>query len=47
MLGSSNVYNASVLDDCQQILDVIADKVTSMSNKFCKWVENSLNGVKN
>jgi len=47
MLGSSNVYNASVLDDCQQTFDVVADKVTFMSNKFRKWVENSLNGVKN
>ena len=47
MLGSNNVYGVSVLDDCQQTLDVVADKVSFMSNKFRKWLENSLNGVKN
>jgi transposase-like protein len=47
MLSSNNIYNASVLDDCQKTLDVVADNVTFMSNKFRKWVENSLNGVKN
>jgi len=40
MLGSNSVYGASVLDDCQQTLDVVADKVSFMSNKFCKWLEN-------
>jgi len=47
MLSSNNIYNTSVLDDCQKTLDVVADNVTFMSNKFREWVENSLNGVKN
>jgi len=47
MFNSNNIYGVSVLDECQQTLDVVADKVSFMSNKFCKWVENSLNCVKN
>jgi hypothetical protein len=37
----------SAMDKCQQTLDVVADKVTFMSNKFRKWWENSLNYLKN
>jgi len=47
MFNSNSIYSVSVLDECQQTLDVVADKVSFMSNKFRKWVENSLNGVKN
>lgn len=47
MFNSNNVCNVSVLDECQQTLDVVADNVSFMSNKFRKWMENCLNGVKN
>jgi hypothetical protein len=47
MLGSNNIYSVSVLDDCQLTLDVVADKVSFMSNKFREWLESSLNGVNN
>jgi hypothetical protein len=46
-MGSNKVYCASALDECQQTLDVVADKVSFMSNKFRKWMEYSLNGVEN
>ncbi|KZX15424.1 hypothetical protein MBFIL_06430 [Methanobrevibacter filiformis] len=42
MFIMNNIYCASAIDKCQQTLDVVADNVTFMSNKFCKWVENSL-----
>ena len=47
MLVYNNIYNASALSDCQQTLDVVADKVSFMGNKFRKWIKISLNGVKN
>ena len=47
MLDSNNIYSASVLDECQQTLDIVADNISFMSNKFRKWLENSLNGVEN
>ena len=47
MVNSNDIYYASVLDDCQQTLDVVADKVSFLSSKFREWLENSLNGVEN
>ncbi|WP_157078645.1 hypothetical protein, partial [Methanobrevibacter filiformis] len=38
----NNIYCASAIDKCQQTLDVVADNVTFMSNKFYKWRKNSL-----
>ena len=38
MLNSNNIYNTSVLDDCQQILDVVADNITFNQINFVnRW----------
>ena len=47
MFNSNNICSVSALDECQQTLDVVGDKVTFLSSKFRKWVEKSLNGAKN
>jgi hypothetical protein len=36
MSNLNNIYHVPAMDKCQQTLDVVADKITFMSNKFRK-----------
>ena len=47
MVNSNNIYCASAIDTCQKTLDVVADNASFYSKKFSKWLDNSLNDVKN
>jgi hypothetical protein len=47
MFNSNNISSVSAYDGNQQTLDIVADKVSFMSNKLREWINYSLNGVEN